>query len=282
MTGTMTYPFLSIACAGAALLATSAVAAPVQTDHVGVELVSETDALVPGGTAWLGLRLVHAPHWHTYWINPGDSGLATKLTWSLPPDFRAGEINWPAPRRFGIGELFNFGYAGDALLPVPIDVPANARTGSVAHVAVEAKWLVCREECIPGKAALARDLPIATSAAPDPRWHSAFAAARAAQPRAGHWTGATRDLGDRIEVTLSGVELPAGAPADAFVIQRQVVGYAPAQIARTADELTLTFAKSEYFVDMPAAIDLVLIDGTPPDVRAWSAHAPFTDHKSTP
>ena len=38
----------------------------------------------PGKTIWLGLRIAHAPNWHTYWKNSGDSGLPTTLRWQLP------------------------------------------------------------------------------------------------------------------------------------------------------------------------------------------------------
>ena len=55
-----------------------------ERDHVKVSLISEQSGVVPGTTSWIGLRLTHEPHWHTYWINPGDSGLPTKLTWHLP------------------------------------------------------------------------------------------------------------------------------------------------------------------------------------------------------
>jgi thiol:disulfide interchange protein DsbD len=276
-------PIVSGASAGAALLAAAAIAAaPAHTDHVGVELVSATTALVPGRSTTLGLRFVHELHWHTYWINPGDSGLATKLAWQLPADFLAGEILWPAPQRFDVDGLFNFGYSGDALLPVRLDVPANARPGSTVQLAVEARWLVCREECIPGKAMLTLDLPIATEAATDPRWQGAFAAARAAQPQPGPWSGTAHERGDRIEVTLSGTDLPSSPTLDAFVVQRQVVGYAPPQISRGANALTLSFAKSEYFTSAPAALDLLLVAGAAPDVRAWSAHAPVTAVKPQP
>ncbi len=264
------------------LAAASVAAAPVQADHVGVELVSETTALVPGHGATLGLRFVHEPHWHTYWINPGDSGLATKLAWQLPEGFRAGEILWPVPQRFDVGGLFNFGYSGDALLPVQLDVPASAKPGSNVQLAVEARWLVCREECIPGKATLMLDLPIAAEAAADPRWRAAFAAARAAEPQPGRWTGAAHDRADRIDVTLAGSGLPSSSALDAFVMQRQAVGYAPPQITRGANTLNLSFAKSEYFTDAPAALDLLLIDGVPPNTRAWSVHAPLAPAKTPP
>ena len=323
--------FLSV-CATPLVLAT-AVAAPVQTDHVSVELVSETTAVVPGGSAWLGLHFVHEPHWHTYWINPGDSGLATKLSWSLPAGFRAGDIIWPAPQRFDVGGLFNFGYKGDIVLPLQLDVPADAKPGSTAQLAVEARWLVCREKCIPGKAALTLGLPIAAQAAADPHWQPAFAAARAALPQAAQWSGVARGIGDRIEITLRqagaqvpqrprtaesgrragaqvpqrpgtaessrragaqgpggpwmaetgrGADLPSAETLDAFVVQRQVVDYAPPRIERNAGVMKLTFAKSEYFAGMPAALDLLLIDGAATNVRAWSVRASFITAQPTP
>jgi hypothetical protein len=122
------------------------------------------------------------------------------------------------PQRFDVDGLFNFGYSGDALLPVQLDVPANAKAGSAVQLAVEARWLVCREECIPGKAMLTLDLPIAAEAAMDSRWQAAFAAARAAQPQSGPWTGVAHERGERIEVTLpgSGADVPSDVALDAF------------------------------------------------------------------
>ena len=35
--------------------------------------------VAPGNEVWLGLKLQHIPHWHTYWKNAGDSGLPTSL-----------------------------------------------------------------------------------------------------------------------------------------------------------------------------------------------------------
>ncbi len=52
------------------------------SEHVGVELISEHASLLPGQSQQLGILLRHEPHWHTYWINPGDSGLPTTLAWN--------------------------------------------------------------------------------------------------------------------------------------------------------------------------------------------------------
>ncbi len=101
-----------------------------------------------------GLHIKHQPHWHTYWINPGDSGLAIKLVWHLPPGFEAHEIQWPAPQRFVVDGLNNFGYDGDVLLPVQLHVATTAKAGDISEFSVDAKWLVCSDECVPGKATL--------------------------------------------------------------------------------------------------------------------------------
>jgi len=56
-------------------------AIPVRTEHVTAELVAERSAVQPGQSVRIGLRLQHIPHWHTYWRNPGDSGLPTRIDW---------------------------------------------------------------------------------------------------------------------------------------------------------------------------------------------------------
>ena len=65
----------------------SAPTATVVTEHVRAELVAHApQGIAPGAEVWLGLAIEHAPGWHTYWKNPGDSGLPTTLAWQLPDD----------------------------------------------------------------------------------------------------------------------------------------------------------------------------------------------------
>jgi thiol:disulfide interchange protein DsbD len=238
-------------------------------EHVAVTLLSEQSALAPGTTAWLGIRLVHGPHWHTYWVNPGDSGLPTRLTWQLPQGYRGGEIAWPAPQRIAVGDLYNFGYEGETLLPVPIDVPADAKIGGSAHIAVDVKWLVCQEECIPGKASLAIDVPVRSESARDARNAKLFDAARAAQPQPASWQGAAQVRDDSVEVTLHVANLPA--KLDAFVAQRKLVNYAPPQTTRNGADVTLVFPKSDYFSAAPDRLDLVVRS----EAHAWSVRVPI-------
>ena len=86
------------------LAAGSAFAAPVvKTEHVEAELIAEKAAFQAGKPATVGLRLRMEPQWHTYWKNPGDSGLPTKIEWVLPEGWKAGPIQWPYPQPLPVG-----------------------------------------------------------------------------------------------------------------------------------------------------------------------------------
>src|SRR5437764_14202728 len=75
-----------------------ALAAPmVKTQHVEAELVSAQASAQPGHAFTMGLKLRMEPEWHTYWKNPGDSGLPTRIEWQLPAGWKAREIEWPYP-----------------------------------------------------------------------------------------------------------------------------------------------------------------------------------------
>ena len=133
-------------------------------DNVRAQLVAEKDSLAPGQPAWVGVRLRHAPHWHTYWSMPGDAGLPTQLKWMLPPGYSAGPIQWPVPQRLRVGVLANYGYEGTVILPVQVQVPASAQPGETAALGVHVDWLVCNDLCIPGGADLSLSLPVRRAA----------------------------------------------------------------------------------------------------------------------
>jgi thiol:disulfide interchange protein DsbD len=192
-----------IAVVAALMRVGGADAAPVRTTHVTAELVAERQALVPGTTATVALRLAVDPGWHTYWRNPGESGLPTTLEWRLPHGYAAGDILWPAPRALPAGPLINYGYEGDTLHLVPIAVPADAKPGADATLDARADWLVCRETCIPESAELSLTLPVARDAAPDARWQRAIDATRAALPRPAPSAWAASATADGSTIKLS-------------------------------------------------------------------------------
>ena len=185
-----------------------AVTAVVSTAQVRAELlVHAPDGVTPGKMLWLGLRLQHQPEWHTYWKNPGDSGLPTQLQWTLPAGLQAGEVAWPVPRKIAIGTLANLGYEGDVLLPVPVSVDAGFRPAgldSTVEIKLAASWLVCREECIPQEGQFRLRVPLQGASA----MHTGlFAQALAAAPKAFSGKLQARAGADGLLLTASG--LPA-------------------------------------------------------------------------
>lgn len=198
-----------------AFAAASASAAPVRTQHVEAELVSEKTALVPGQTTTVALRLKMADGWHTYWQNPGDSGLPTTLTWKVPNDVTVGPILWPAPHALPAGPLVNFGYEGEVFLLTDVQIPASTPVGQPLALKAKAEWLVCRETCIPEEATLDLEIPVAERADPYPQWGKAIAATRDALPRGlPGWIVAAKGDGQKVVLSLTG---PAGASTPANV-----------------------------------------------------------------
>jgi len=156
---------------------------PGDGPHTKVTLVSETAAIAPGQKLRLAIRQQIQPGWHTYWVNPGDSGLPTTADWTLPPGFQASPIDWPVPKRIPYGPLVSYGYESEVLLPVTVTVPDTIEPGSNATLTGHANWLVCSDVCVPEEADLTLSLPVTAGSPPsDPAWSGKLGAAREAMP----------------------------------------------------------------------------------------------------
>ncbi|MGE4072827.1 MAG: protein-disulfide reductase DsbD family protein [Lysobacterales bacterium] len=255
----------------------------IANGELAITLISERVALVPGGSQRLGLLIEHQPHWHTYWQNAGDSGIPTKLRWNLPDGIAAGEIQWPHPQRFDLAGIINFGYGDRILLPVPLEVSAALSPPS-SPLTVTVDWLVCKEECIPGRAELSMSLPVATAAAADTQWAADFAAADARIPVAADWRANVRIDGElaQVEVELP-ADFPADAPVDLYPVEVEVLSNAtPADRAVHAGVLHWPAARSDYLQDVPETLDLVVVSGEPPNSRAWQLRAQVLDLTAAP
>jgi thiol:disulfide interchange protein/DsbC/DsbD-like thiol-disulfide interchange protein len=177
---------IAFLCAAGALVARGGISSaqdrPPARLHVSASLVSETRSAVPGRPLRLALRQQIEAGWHTYWLNPGDSGLPTTIEWALPQDFKAGPIAWPIPKRIAYGPVVDYGYEGEVLLPVDIDIPARLPPGTDIVIAAHASWLVCSDTCIPEDVQLSISIPATTETEADPQWAARLAASRAHLP----------------------------------------------------------------------------------------------------
>ncbi len=124
-----------------------------------MQLISPDAQLHPGANN-AGLYFKLEPGWHVYWKNPGDAGEPPHIKWTLPQGITAGPLQFPIPKRLPLGPLMDFGYEDEVLFPIQLDVTAQASSGpATLHAKVD--WLVCRGSCIPEKAELELDRPIA-------------------------------------------------------------------------------------------------------------------------
>src|SRR5450631_124505 len=175
----------------------------VASDNVKARLISEVDAIAPGQSIWVALEFDIRDGWHTYWRNPGDSGQATALHWTLPAGVTAADIVWTAPHRFELPPLVNYGYAKHAMHLVQITAARDLKAGTPLELAAQASWLVCADVCIPESAQLQLRLPVnAAGGAVDPAVAPLFAAARAELPSAEPAATGARIDGNRLVLTL--------------------------------------------------------------------------------
>ncbi len=156
------------------------------SEHVKARLIPETTTAVAGTTLWLALRLEHAEHWHTYWVNPGDAGLPLDFAWTLPAGVTVGDIQWPRPQRFDLpAEVVDFGYEGEVFHLIPVQVAADFSSNELA-ISTHVKWLECQDTCIPAEATLALTLPVQAAGAnveANTPWLYGFERTRASLPR---------------------------------------------------------------------------------------------------
>lgn len=235
---------------------------PVRTDHLRSQLVAESSVAVPGQPLRIGLRLEHDPHWHTYWRNPGDSGLPTRIELELSPGVVAGDIEWPAPQRFDVAGIVNFGFGDTVLLPITLQLPPGL-AGEAIQIRARASWLVCEVECIPGGAEYGLRIPLGNAASVDPRWQDDFAAARAASPQPLPGSAALSFPDDSVRIDIRSDALPPDIAAwEVFPATAQVVvnGAYPTW-SRIDGGLRMRLPRSEYFVTAPARLPLVLVKG---------------------
>ena len=236
-------------------LAGPALAAPVDTGHLVAELVPQTVGVAPGQTIYVALRQKIDKGWHTYWRNPGDSGEATRIAWTLPAGWTAGDIVWPAPHRQPTGPLMNYGFTGEVLLPVAITAPADARPGRTASLKAAASFLVCEEICVPEDAVLEIALPVVAAApAPDPAWGAKIARTLADAPKPAGLAAAFARPNGGLALAVTGAALRGADVSDAyfFPYDSTAILHPKAQaIERGADGLTLSLAPGYAFTAGP-------------------------------
>ena len=252
----------------------------VRTERVTARLVSEVSRAAPGETVWVGLHLDMKAGWHTYWRNPGDSGQATALDWTLPEGVTAGDIVWPHPEALPFGPLVNYGYEDEALHLVAITLPQDWPEGEPVRLEADARWLVCADICVPEDGTVALELSTGAASETDPAVGSLFQRFRAQLPEPAGFDVAAR-AGDRLELVVERA-LARGAEARFFPHEPGTIEPAAEQrVRRGAQSFTLSLRPKAETVPEPLTGVLVVSERLG-DQRFTEAFAVETEVQAAP
>ena len=239
-------------------------------EHLGVAVYAQHSSLRAGMTTTLAFRLRHDPHWHTYWKYPGDSGLPSKLKLrigELPAI--ATELQWPVPKPLDVGGIHNVGYDGEVWLLADVAVPGDAQ--QTLKLAAELSWLVCKEECIPGRGDFVFELPITGAEMLDAAHLDFFAKARALLPSAApaDWMAnfALDDTHVRFALVGDLATFAEAKSIELFVGSNSLAAIKPSSVELSPRALATVRAKHEAFTEAPNELELLWVVNTPTGER---------------
>ncbi|MCY1073281.1 protein-disulfide reductase DsbD family protein [Archangium lansingense] len=232
-------------------------------DRVEAALLTDVAQVKAGDAFRVGVRFRMDPGWHIYWKNPGESGLASEVTWDTPGT-TVGAQQWPAPSTFRTsdGYITTYGYADEVLLFA--DARASEKAEGSLQLSAAADVLVCEVHCLPAQLMLTRNLPVGPETQSDPAHAPGFDAARARVPVSPESSGHevtlaldTRPLtaGKPFTGTLT-VTAPRGQPVPAvekdFFVPERIPGIARLALSPVAGRPGTFKLEGEAAPDVPA------------------------------
>jgi len=121
--------------------------------HVSVTLLSSTDQPRPGQTFLVGFRIIPKAGWHTYWSNPGESGLPPSATWQAPRGPQFGALLHPAPTVLKVAGMTSYVHAGEHVLLSRVRLSPALKPGTQLPIKARLSWAACSDSlCVPQNA----------------------------------------------------------------------------------------------------------------------------------
>lgn len=101
-----------------------------------------------GDAPLLVVTINHDTGWHTYWKNPGDSGIASQFKFNLGDKEQVLEAyEWPVPEKhIEAGDILTIGY--ENIQHFFFKIPSTLLGKDLG---VKANFLICKDVCIPGE-----------------------------------------------------------------------------------------------------------------------------------
>jgi len=244
---------------------------PVRDKNVEARLVASVSTIQPGVPFTLGLQFTIDRTWHTYWANPGETGIPTSLELTLPEGFTAGPLQFPVPKKFitdygfGVREA-GYGYETSVIHPMTVTPPAPLTHGQKITLSGKSAWLMCDPNtCVPGKADLSITLEVGAAAAPSPEATAiASAVSRLPQPVAAPAKVALEGTQVVLTATLPAGSIPEGAKLAFHPLKNQVFdAFADAAVTVAGESVTISAAKHKSLTAAPPDFAGVLVIEVP-------------------
>ncbi len=227
---------------------------PVRAAHVTAELLAALSPEVHRGSNHLALVLHLEPGWHVYWSNAGDSGEPPSVEWNLPASVTVGKMQFAAPKRLPLGPLMDYGYEGTAVFPFDLSFDRPLQGKTPLHLQGHARWLVCREVCVPGKVLVGVSLQ-GGQVESRPGAATVIAAAIAAEPVAPPSASFAKVSGSRDHFTLQITTGQREQSAEFYPFGEDTLRNAAEQrVQPNAQGLLLTAERSDVSETLPPRI----------------------------
>ena len=138
--------FIFFSCTGHAVSSPWFNAQVNEMDILDLRFTSSTEGVGKLDIIPASLEIVTQPGWKIYWRNPGDAGLPPEIIDKNSVNIKNIEILWPAPKRFKMFDIENFGYEGRVIFPLLLFV---SEVGNEIILDVTVDILACNKICVP-------------------------------------------------------------------------------------------------------------------------------------
>jgi thiol:disulfide interchange protein DsbD len=234
--------------------------AAVRDKNVEARLISSHGTIKAGEPFTIGLQFNIDPTWHTYWINPGETGIPTSLKLALPAGFTAGELQFPVPKKFITDYGFDvreagYGYETSVVHTMTITPPSDLKPGESITLTGQSAFLMCDPHtCIPGKADLSITLQTGTASVTAPE-KGVIDFFTNKLPKTVEAPLAVSLEGENVvlKTTVPAGTLPVGAKLHFYPLQNLVLdAFADATVTVAGDAITISGTKHESLTAAPA------------------------------
>ncbi len=113
---------------------------------VSTELHFPRKYATPGMTRQVLIKVKLKGDYHTYWKNPGDSGLMPEFIWK-GKGYKVKSVHFPTPSFYISSGFINYVYKHEVVFVADLYIEPDAPIGSL-NIAADANFLVCKEACI--------------------------------------------------------------------------------------------------------------------------------------